>query len=529
MDSDLHPHALVLAEFFYRRLGRESKALTRILSDLIQAQEDGHVCLTLKESQRRLLEKFPELYLPKGGAPLVLEEERLYFRRLWQYEERLVQGIVRLKDSQPLSVDEDKLELLARAASLDPSQRAAIVGAAAMRFAILTGGPGTGKTTTVLQLIALRSWQQPDLKVALAAPTGKAAQRLTETLKQRIDALPLPETLKSHLPREVTTLHHLLGARPGTSQIRYQADRPLPYDLVVVDEASMVDLALAAKLVDALPEGGNLLLVGDRDQLASVEAGSILADLCDGASEHTFRLTTVHRFQSELAELAAAVKEDDAKVLKLLPRLEDIQALWQAIDEGYRSYWQAVREGGSFREVHAAFARFRVLCAHRRGPLGSDWLNQELEARWRRHGWVAGGKFYPGRALLIQENVPDLGLFNGDIGICLADEGGVLKVWLEDGRRFSPARLPACETVFAMTVHKAQGSEFEGVLLVLPLKPSEVLSRELIYTALTRARKEVECFGPETVLRVALSRCIQRQGGLRRKLLEPHADRFAAL
>ncbi len=520
MDKDLHPNALVLAEFFHRRLGLKSKALTQILSDLIKAQEDGHICLILKEKRRRLLEKLSGLYLPKGSAPLVLEGDRLYFRRLWQYEERLARGIRRLKASQPLPVDGKKLEALARAAGLDASQRAAVAGAAGARFAILTGGPGTGKTTSVLQLIALRLWQQPGLKVALAAPTGKAAQRLTETLSKRVDALPLPQDLKSRLPREVTTLHRLLGARPDSADVRYDADYPLPHDLVVVDEASMIDLALAAKLVDALPEEGSLLLLGDRDQLASVEAGSVLADLCDGIPGNTFRLTTTHRFQAGLAELAAAVQEDADKVLQALPRIEGTNALWRALDEGYQSYWQAVRAGGSFREVHAAFACFRVLCAHRRGILGADWLNQELETRWRCHGWVLGGGFYPGRALLIRENVPDLGLFNGDIGICLAGKAGDLKVWFEDGRQLLPARLPAHETVFAMTVHKAQGSEFDRVLLVLPPTSSEVLSRELIYTALTRARKEVKCWGPETVLREALGRCIRRQGGLSFKLAE---------
>lgn len=520
MDKDLHPNALVLAEFFHRRLGLANKTLTQILSDLLQAQEDGHVCLILKESRRRLLEKLTGLHQPKGSAPLVLEGERLYFRRLWQYEERLIQGVRCLMAAEPLPVDGEKLKVLAQAAGLDASQQAAVAGAAGCRFAILTGGPGTGKTTTVLQLIALRLWQQPDLKVALAAPTGKAAQRLTETLVKRADALPLPEDLKARLPREVTTLHRLLGARPDSAQVRYDAEHPLPYDLVVVDEASMVDLVLAAKLIDALPEGGSLLLLGDRDQLASVEAGSILADLCDGAPGHTFRLTTTHRFQAGLVELAAAVQEDQDKVCQALPRIEGMPCLWRALDEGYQSYWEVVRKGGTFREVHAAFACFRVLCAHRRGILGSDWLNQELETRWRRHGWVLGGECYPGRALLIQENVPDLGLFNGDIGICLVGEDGALKVWFEDGRQLLPARLPAHETVFAMTVHKAQGSEFDRVLLVLPPKSSEVLSCELIYTALTRARKEVKCWGSETVLRAALDRRIRRQGGLRCKLAE---------
>ncbi|MCX8048508.1 MAG: exodeoxyribonuclease V subunit alpha [Methylohalobius sp.] len=356
--------------------------------------------------------------------------------------------------------------------------------------------------------------------MALAAPTGKAAQRLAETLASRIQALPLSQDLKARLPREVTTLHRLLGVRPDTCRVKYDADHPLPYDLIVVDEASMVDLALAAKLVEALPEKAGLVLLGDRYQLASVEAGSVLADLCEGAPAHTFCLTTAHRFQAQLRELAAAVQAGEiGEALDRLPRLEGMAALWRALDEGYRGYWETVHAGGDYRSVHAAFARFRALCAHRRGPLGSDWLNAELEVRWRHRGWIAGGTFYPGRAVLIQENAPDLHLFNGDVGICL-EEDEELRVWFEDGRRLAPMHLPAHQTVFAMTVHKSQGSEFEEVLLVLPIQSSEVLSRELVYTAITRARSQVRCWGPQAVLREALDRRTRRRGGVRFKLTE---------
>ncbi|HHH38642.1 MAG TPA: exodeoxyribonuclease V subunit alpha [Sedimenticola sp.] len=528
MTTELHPHAQTLADFFQRRLQLSGEALLHLFSDLLQAQEDGHVCLTLSEKRRHLVAKLHGLHQPKGAAPLVLEQDRLYFQRLWQYEEKLAQGIRRLMAAVPLPLDQDKLARLARASGLDASQREAVAGAASQRFAVLTGGPGTGKTTTVLQLIALRLWQQPGLKVALAAPTGKAAQRLTETIRARVDVLPLPDELKASVPRQVTTLHRLLRARPDTAVPAYHAGHPLPYDLVVVDEASMVDLALMSKLVQALPPQGSLVLLGDRDQLASVEAGSVLADLCDGAPAHTWRLRQAHRFEKRLAGLAEAIQGGNFERVRgllghdWLPVKQD--ALWQAIEDGYQAYWQAVAEAREPMAVHHAFARFQVLCAHRRGPLGSDCLNQVLEQQWRRQRRIHGGAYYPGRPVLIRENAPDLDLFNGDIGICLADDEGRLNVYFDDGRALPPARLPNHETVFAMTVHKSQGSEFDRILLVLPPQPSEVLSQELVYTALTRARLQVQCWGSEAVLRQAVARKVRRRGGLRLKLQESGAS-----
>ena len=521
MTEERHPHAQTLAEFFCRRLRLHADPdLVPLLSDLLQAQAAGHVCLLLSQHHHSVLDRYAALHQPKGQAPLVLEDGRLYFQRLWRYEQRLAAGVRHRLALPPLPLDADKLALLSAATSLDPSQMQAVAGAARQRFAIITGGPGTGKTTTVLQLLALHLWQQPRLQIALAAPTGKAAQRLTETIRNRGDALPLPTEAKAALPDQVTTLHRLLGARPDTTRTRYHADHPLPYDWVVVDEASMVDLALMSKLVQALPPQGGLVLLGDRDQLASVEAGSVLADLCDGAPAHTWCLRHTHRFQHRLAELAQAVNAGDFnQVERLLGEdwlpLEAEAGLWQAIEAGYRAYWQAVMANAEADQVHAAFRRFQVLCAHRRGPLGAGWLNEELERRWRRRGWIRGGALYPGCPVMILENVPELDLFNGDIGICLSDG----RVWFEDGRHLPPARLPAHQTVFAMTVHKSQGSEFDHVLLVLPTQPSPVLSRELVYTAFTRAKVGVQCWTPREVLRYAIARTIRRTGGLRQKLV----------
>ncbi len=518
--NEHHPHALALYDFFSRRLNFSSSKLFLLLSDLLKAQEDGHACLKLTPKQKALLERtaLAPLYLPPGEAPLVLEEDRLYFQRLWRYEEILAARVRELLRASRQEANEEKLSCLAEAGGLDPSQREAVRRTAQVSFAILSGGPGTGKTTTALKLIALLAWQAPGKRIALAAPTGKAAQRLKESVARGILALPLPEAVKAAIPLQAFTLHRLLGIRAEDFRARYDAQNPLPYEVVVVDEASMIDLALSAKLVQALPPQGALYLLGDRDQLASVEAGSVLADLCDGAPAHTFCLTQTHRFPAHLRDLAEAVKAEDTSEFKellgqdYLPVRED--SFWQALDAGFAPYLRAVKAQADPEELLAALARFRILCAHRRGPLGSDWLNRELSVRFRRKGWIAArGDYYPGRPILITANAPELELFNGDIGVVWED-----KVWFEGGRCFSPARLPAHETCFAMSVHKAQGSEFEQVLLVLPTKPSEVLSRELVYTAITRAKSKVQCFGPEEVLNYALSRCVQRQSGLRYKL-----------
>ncbi|WP_022949267.1 exodeoxyribonuclease V subunit alpha [Methylohalobius crimeensis] len=548
--DERHPHARVLADFFARKAGAAGRSprqyadrLERLLSDLLTAQDNGHVCLTLGETRRAWLEKLTGLHQPAGEAPLVLEENRLYFQRLWQYEERLVAGLHRLTDENTgvgsgtlhecagMRDLTPMLRDLSRAAGLDDSQMDAVRRAAANRFFIITGGPGTGKTTTVIQLLALLLWvgatgRSPLPKVALAAPTGKAAQRLQETIGERIGALPVPESVKQAIPDEATTLHRLLGARPDTVSLRHDAQRPLPYDVVVVDEASMVDLALMSKLVQALPSDARLYLLGDRDQLASVEAGSVLADLCDGLPGHTHRLVRTHRFAGELQDLAAALQQGDAAgVMARLRRgrlwLKHLQDFWGAVDEGYAAYWKAVQDGAEPAALMDAFGGFQVLCAHRRGPLGSEWLNDQLERRWRQKGWIPsrnassqGGRYYPGRPVLIGENVPELGLFNGDIGICLA--GG--RVWFGDGRQLAAARLPRHETVYAQTCHKSQGSEFGRVLVVLPPKSSEVLTRELVYTAVTRAKETILLWGSEEVLEQAVTRGIRRSGGLRRKL-----------
>jgi exodeoxyribonuclease V alpha subunit len=413
--------------------------------------------------------------------------------------------------------------------------------------------------------------ERPKLRIGLAAPTGKAAGRLQEAIRDAKQRLPLDPATRDAIPDETFTLHRLLGARSDAPTFRYNHDDPLPLDVLVVDEASMVDLGLMAKLVQALPPQARLILLGDRDQLASVDAGAVLGDICWQApafsaafcaeierltGEHipqpAARLSAIgdavillqqsYRFgaQSGIGQLAWAVNNNDvAQAIRLLQRehFDDLawspvstpvaleQHLTHSLSAGFQPYLELVKTGAAPAEVCAAFDQFRVLCAHRGGPGGVTALNQHIEdllqAERRidaRHPW------YPGRPVMITRNDYALRLFNGDVGITLPDPdaGGRLRVFFPaaDGemRRLPPLRLPAHETVYAMTVHKSQGSEFGAVLFVLADEHATVMTRELLYTGITRARTRTAICGTEEALRAAIGRRLQRSSGLREAL-----------
>ncbi|HSV93663.1 MAG TPA: exodeoxyribonuclease V subunit alpha, partial [Desulfobacterales bacterium] len=410
-----------------------------------------------------------------------------------------------------------------------------------------TGGPGSGKTYTISAILELldRLQEERPLRALLTAPTGKAAARLQESLRG---------AARAGAALEVTTIHRLLQPVPGTTRFRFDRRRPLPAGAVVVDEASMVDLALMAKLVDAMPPEARLILVGDRHQLASVEAGSVLGDLC-GADPHDRATPSVprpmgpciveiersYRFApgSAIGELSRAVNAGDARAaLAMLAddrsgALEWVDpergspargALRRTIEEGHRTLAVADEPGAALEAV----GRFKILCAHASGPSGVDELNRESERLIRpgRRTDAGGSPWYAGRPVLVTRNDYALALFNGDIGVALADPAtGRLGVHFPAPpgmcRTVAPQRLPAHETAYALTVHKSQGSEFDEVLLVLPERDSPVLTRELIYTALTRARRRITVCGRAEVIRTAVERRIRRTSGLRDVLWGP--------
>jgi len=428
-------------------------------------------------------------------------------------------------------------------------QRRAALLALERSLTIVSGGPGTGKTTTVVNLLALVHDADPDARIALAAPTGKAAARLSAAIRQRIESL-APD-LAASLPVEASTIHRLLGVRPDSSAFRHNATNPLPLDLLVVDEASMLDLALAARLIDALPEQARIVLLGDKDQLAAVEAGAVFAELSALRDERSVVLLTENfRFASTsgIGRLAADIRDGRAAdALATLRSGTDDALRWIEDDarapqtatmarilEGYAPYLQTLAAIGTSRDARfAAFDRFRVLCAERSGPRGVDGINEIVSRHVRttvdaaRAPLVAGGVGAPwffGRPVMVSRNDYLLKLFNGDVGIALPDDAGVPMVWFPatDGgyRAVPPSRLPQHETAFATTVHKAQGAEFDNVLLLLPSRARRGVTRELVYTGVTRARRTTTIVGGALALESALATPTRRASGLTARIDE---------
>ena len=578
------------------RIARDEQPDTILAAALAsRAVRHGHVCLDMRRFVRpeaegvawpavdawlTSLRRSPLLGSPSDFTPLVLEGDRLYLRRYFRYETRLAERLLgrvahldKQLDGVALRLGLERLFPRQSANDLDHQRLAALI-AVVRRFCIISGGPGTGKTTTVVKILALLAEQalldgRPRLHVTLVAPTGKAAARLQESIIEQRAVLPVDERIRAMIPDATSTIHRALRPIPGSvSRFRHDADNLLTTDVLIVDEASMVDLALMTKLVDALPSHARLILLGDRNQLASVEAGAILGDLCGplrapafsrAFAEHVHALTgeelpvagarkatiadcVVHlrrnyRYpdDSGIAALAHAVNEGDAtRVLTVLhERRDDVRwfpstgkgALGDALREcavsGYSPYLRA----DDPRTAFEAFGRFRILSAHRRGPHGVERLNPLIAEALADEGLLRlTGPWYTRRPVLVTENEYQVGLFNGDIAVVLPDpeDGDEARAWfftaLGNARKLAPSRLPPHETVFAMTVHKAQGSEFDEVAIVLPPESSPVLTRELLYTAVTRARKRVVLFGNDEIITEAVARPVERASGLRERL-----------
>ena len=529
------------AEFLAGRSGLSGEAKERffeLAARVSLALEAGHSCLPLTAAEEELLDGNP-LVSDGGRTPLVLHNGRLYLHRYYHYETRLAGQI---KAMAGMTLDPGKGEFLVDGCFAgDPAavdwQKEAAKTALKKTLTIICGGPGTGKTTTVVKILAIllqaaEDGRLPD--IALAAPTGKAAMRLSESVGGSIKRLDLPERIAKALPSAAATLHRLLGVRRNSPQFRHNHENPLSFDIVVVDEASMVDLALMSKLVDALKPGSRLLLLGDKDQLASVESGAVLGDLIRSLPDNTVTLQKTYRFDQNIKNLAAAINAadgDSAWGLLEDPGAENISLLGgdslDTLIEPYARFMTRVNRprNGDLRELFALFNSFRVLCAVHYGSRGVDDLNRRIELALARRGFFSRSEpWYPGRPVLVTRNDYGLELFNGDIGICLKDPdpdsegGGDLKVWFErpDGglKSYSPHCLPQCETVFAMTIHKSQGSEFDEVVVVLPEEDNKILSRELLYTAVTRAKRAVRLVAEKEVLQLAVSRNTLRYSGL---------------
>lgn len=527
---------IAFARFLGQRckLNAEDRPLfENIVMRLSHEQSQGHSCIQLAEKERGLALASGLAAVPSQSMaplPLVLERNRLYLHRYWDYESRLARQIKAMARTKPVVEGLDAaLERYFPALSDEIDwQREAARMALERGFSIITGGPGTGKTTTVVKILALMQDLAPEpLLIALAAPTGKAAMRLQESIGKNKAALPCSKSVKQLIPETVTTLHRLLGAMPPSPYFRHNAGKPLIHDLVVVDEASMVDLALMSKLADALKPGAGLILLGDKDQLASVESGAVLADLTAILPDCTLELKKSHRFDGNIKKLAAAVNQQQADVawqvlqgedrnITLLDQEPADYVAGQQVD-----YLQLIKSSATFDTIYRAFSRFQALCSNRYGKNSVAEINHLVEQKLAAQKLIhVSGLWYVGRPVMVTQNNPALQLYNGDIGICLPDkeQGGKLMVFFQrpDGsvKKYLPARVPHCETVFAMTIHKSQGSEFEEVLIALPDVVNPVLTKELLYTAITRARKTVKLVADEAVFAATVGRRVERITGL---------------
>ncbi|GAA1477674.1 exodeoxyribonuclease V subunit alpha [Nocardioides aestuarii] len=477
--------------------------------------------------------------LVSGPALLHLEGDRLYLDRYWREELQVCDDLL----SRPRDEVAGEPTGLARVFPAEgyDEQRAAAALAVTQSTTVLTGGPGTGKTTAVAGLLALLAQAaeeagDPAPRIGLAAPTGKAAARLEQAVRGEVAKLPDPADRARLDGLTAMTLHRLLGSRPDTSaRFRHHRDNRLPHDVVVVDETSMVSLTMMARLLEALRPEARLVLVGDPDQLASVEAGAVLADMVDGLGQRDdvriARLATSHRFGRTIGALAAAIRDgDDEEVVTLLRRgdenLEFIET--DAPAEPLRDLLLpralGLREAAQVGEADRALAlldQHRLLCAHREGPFGVRHWNRQVE-RWLSEETGEGiwSDWYPGRPFLVTANDYGLGIFNGDAGVAVGAAGDLRAHVAAVGGAIdlSPARVSDVDTLHAMTIHKSQGSQAREVTVLLPDPDSRLLTRELLYTAVTRAEKLIRVVGTEESVRAAVRRQVRRASGLAERL-----------
>ena len=516
---------------------QHSIRLAGYVRDLCAALDHGHSCL-YSEFFDRLADYQSPIIVPveqalQHIAPLVLEDKRLYLYRYWWDEYRLAQAIKQLNRHIPSTLADADLQQLSL--GTHPQQAQAIKVALQSGFTLITGGPGTGKTFTLVRILIALLQQNSQLTVALAAPTGKAAARMQEALRQSLAQLPVAQQLLKALPQTAFTLHRLLGMGHGT-QPKFNAQQPLPYDLIIVDEASMIDLRMASQLLTAISPNARLILLGDANQLAAVEAGAVLAELnkAQTLSQSRVHLTQSQRFGGQIGQLAEAVcRGDTLTVTQLIEQssdelnyapLEQVESLAKKLFIGYQAFAQALKSKTDIVDLLKLFDDFRVLCAVREGSYGVNALNQRLSLLLQKElvqNEDPLAVWYHGRPVMVTQNDYSLDVFNGDIGITLEEEDGFYVYFPARDtptKRVSAARLAHSETALALTIHKSQGSEFKQVAVVLPKEESPILTRQLLYTGITRAKKQIQLWALKPILLKTIEQETKRASGLHLKV-----------
>lgn len=575
--DDVHEQ---FASFFNATLQPYAYRVSKKLSE-------GHICVRLddmeSDAHKALLD---EAMVASASSdtkqPFVLHNNRLYLQRYFNYETMILDRLQEFIDSGK-QVESKRIQDIRRESNFITTlfkrrdtekettdwQQVAAISAVLNNFTIITGGPGTGKTTTVAKILSILFKINPDFKVALAAPTGKAATRMAESLRlssstfDRFTAAKI-ETLAPQ------TLHRLLKSRKDSPYFTHNRQNPLNYDLIIVDESSMIGVALFAKLLDAIPSKSRLIMLGDKDQLASVEAGSLFGDLCQAQTQlnlfsaertflinelngnlphpsfkdteevqrhplfqHVVELKVSYRFSSEggIGKFSKAIINNQQAVLDEF-MFSDIDSqveidclysaeLFQNFVAGYKNF---ILEN-DIKNALANLNDLRVLCAIKEGGQGLKAVNQSIEKYLEAKGLLdLRAEFYINRPIIITSNNYELGLFNGDIGLIRPDETGAIKVWFEDGqgnlKAVYPGLIDRMETVFAMTIHKSQGSEFDKVLIILPQTENiAILTRELLYTGVTRAKSKVYLQGAMSVIKQTAENTVQRASGIAQRFI----------
>ncbi|MBK2105743.1 exodeoxyribonuclease V subunit alpha [Francisella philomiragia] len=524
---------------------KSNEVLFHILIKLMHVYSHGHSCLKIADISNKTIfvseqstqsdakvgfkmPSFDEIVsilqsLDYDKLPIYFAKEydSLYIKRLWNYEVEIANFIKSrtIQNTQQDNHIEEVVDKLFEPADEIDWQKQAVIKSLNYNFSIISGGPGTGKTTTVAKLLlAIQMSNQNQQRIALLAPTGKAAQRMTESLNSVLSKRVDSDSYLGLSNLEAQTIHRFLGLRPNSTYVKYNEQSKAPYDVIIVDEASMLDMNIFIKLIRAVADNTKLILIGDTNQLPSVEAGSLLANFThhrDGdVTPYTTLLIKNYRSQQYINNLAASVLKGDINIDSHQNENINFHSI-RNLDTYLRDYakrYSQIEKCRDYKEALTELNKFRILVANKNLEIGTDKLNQKIEKLMSK----PIDSSYKGKPIMITQNSYSLGLFNGDVGIIWPDDTGKLRAYFDgkDAKAFSLNMLPKYESVYAMTIHKTQGSEFDEIVIILPAEDNEALSKQLLYTAITRAKHKLTIISEQSSLRDIAQKDIKRNSNI---------------